>query len=140
MINFSGNIFYGLSIMYWLIIGIILLVILYIIFFYKKQSSDNFKNSTGTKAIIYNFNTSWCGWSTKFQPEWDNFTKEVESNSSLNNITCVDVKCDKPENEAKCKEFDVEGFPTVIIEMGDKVGTYKGERTAKELLATVKTL
>jgi thiol-disulfide isomerase/thioredoxin len=142
MINFNDN-FYGLSVTTWLIIGTILLVILYIVFFYKKsitENSEKFKNSNELPTTIYNFNTSWCGWSTKFQPEWEDFSNLVDADPSLRNITVIDVKCDKSENEAKCKEYEVEGFPTVIIEVGDKVGTYKGARTAKDLIETVRNL
>ena len=142
MINFNEN-FYGLSLTTWLIMGIILLVILYIVFFHRKSTPakpEKFKNSNGIPATIYNFNTSWCGWSTKFQPEWEEFTNLVNADPALKNITVMDVKCDNPDNDGKCKEFEVEGFPTVIIEVGNKVGTYKGARTAKDLIETVQGL
>ena len=142
MINFNENL-YGLSVTTWLIMGIILLVILYIVFFHRKSTNkkpEKFKNSNGIPATIYNFNTSWCGWSTKFQPEWEEFSNLVDADPALSNIKVMDVKCDNPDNDAKCKEFQVEGFPTVIIEVGDKVGTYKGARTAKDLIETVRNL
>lgn len=146
MINFSEN-FYGLPLSTWLIIAGIILVFLGMIFFSSKKSKqnkqvDNFggNNSDPAPATIYNFNTSWCGWSTKFQPEWEEFTAAVESDPSLRHITVVDVKCDKSENEAKCKEFDVQGFPSVIIELADKVGSYKGPRTAKDLIEAARNI
>jgi hypothetical protein len=141
MINFSEN-FYGLPLTTWLIILAIILVILYFYLFQNKsRTGESFQDSSPAPvATIYNFNTTWCGWSVKFQPEWDNFAEKVQADPRLKNISVVDVKCDKSENEGKCKEFEVEGFPTVIIEMGDKVGTYKGPRTTKDLLETINNL
>jgi hypothetical protein len=39
-----------------------------------------------------------------------------------------------------CKDFDIQGFPTVIIEAGGRRGVYKGPREAKDLIETVKDL
>jgi len=78
---------------------------------------------------VYNFNTSWCGYSKQMQPEWDKFTK----NNKLPNVKVIDVKCDNKDdpNFMMCKDakYMVEGFPTVVAEMGDKVMQYSGPRT-----------
>jgi protein disulfide-isomerase A1 len=100
---------------------------------------ENFVN-TNNKIKVYNFNTSWCGWSVRFQPEWNKFQDAVKSDGSLSNVDAFDIKCDKPENEEVCKEFDIQGFPTVIIEANGKRGLYKGPRESKDLIETVKDL
>ena len=162
MISLTDKI-YGLSLLSWLFIIIILAFLIWRFFLsnnkennipqginesdaedYESVSSDNSSVEpfvdTGDKIKVYNFNTSWCGWSVKFQSEWDKFSNSVKSDSSLNNIDVFDVKCDKPENEAVCKEFEVEGFPTVIIEAGGRRGLYKGPRTSDDLVSTVKDI
>lgn len=96
------------------------------------------KNSKNIK--VYNFNTSWCGWSVRFQPEWQKFEEACKSDPTLKNVEAFDVKCDQPENENLCKQFEVEGFPTVIIEANGKRGVYKGAREAKEIADTVRDL
>jgi thiol-disulfide isomerase/thioredoxin len=82
---------------------------------------------------VYNFNTDWCGYSKQLQPEWDKFAK----NNKLSNVKVIDVKCDNKNdpNFMKCKEakYMVEGFPTVVAEMGDKVMQYSGPRTEEAL-------
>jgi thiol-disulfide isomerase/thioredoxin len=150
---------YGLSLLSWLLIIIILGFFIWQMVFSSKSTSpsgkdmteeyetvsdsqssmENFVN-TNDKIKVYNFNTSWCGWSVKFQPEWNKFNDAVKSDGSLSNVDAFDIKCDKPENEEVCKEFDIQGFPTVIIEANGKRGLYKGPRESKDLIETVKDL
>jgi len=159
MISLNDKI-WGLSVLSWILITIILVFFVYKIF--NKTSSknmntdsdvDNFDNDASPENFeeinapvnddnikVYNFNTSWCGWSVKFQPEWKKFQDEVKKSPELSKIKAFDIKCDKPENEEICKKFEVNGFPTVIIESGGRRGVYKGPREAKDLVETVKDL
>jgi thiol-disulfide isomerase/thioredoxin len=146
MISLNDKI-YGLSLLSWVLIIIVLIFFFVQIF---STSTEKFEevnedvpvktsnNNNNTK--VYNFNTSWCGWSVKFQPEWDNFTQAVQSDPSLSGVEVIDVKCDNPENEKMCKDFEVNGFPTVIIDHNGQKGVYKGARDAKEMLETIKEL
>jgi thiol-disulfide isomerase/thioredoxin len=99
----------------------------------KRKNVDNFSNS---KVKVFNFNTSWCGWSKRFQPEWDKFSKAVKDT----NITAIDVKCDDDKNEELCLKYKVDGFPTVLIEVDGKVIPYKKERKSDTLIEFIKTL
>jgi thiol-disulfide isomerase/thioredoxin len=160
MVNLNDRI-YGLSLLSW-----ILIIIVLIFFFVQNFSStptptptlkltksekftndnidlnENFENSqkNSKNVKVYNFNTSWCGWSVRFQPEWKKFEDAVRSDAALKNVETFDVKCDDSKNEALCKEFEVSGFPTVIIEAKGQRGLYKGARDAKEIADTVKDL
>ena len=119
----------GLPIWVWLVVG----VIIYMTYFQK----ESFANSDNIK--IYNFNTEWCGWSKRFQPEWDEFTKRVNSDRKLN-IEVLDVKCDNKNNESMCEKFEVSGFPSVIAEVNGKRHHYKGSRTAGALMEYITNL
>lgn len=153
MISLNDRI-YGLSLWSWILI-IIVLCFFFIQMFssndtttiiLKNANPENFDNSNtkdtkdSTDTKVYNFNTSWCGWSVRFQPEWTKFQDAVKNDPSLDNVQAFDIKCDDPANEAKCKEFEVQGFPTVIIESNGQRGVYKGPREAKDLIETVKDL
>jgi hypothetical protein len=104
---------WGLSILSWILIIIILVFFIYKVFYTTKSDSntdnelENFKDTNAPVdddiVKVYNFNTSWCGWSVKFQPEWNKFSEEIKKNSDLKNNKEFDIKCDKPENEAVCK-------------------------------------
>lgn len=88
------------------------------------------------KVTAYNFNTNWCGYSTRFQPTWDKFAETVDDNYD-NVAKVVDVKCDQKEFESMCKSYNVEGYPTVIFEVDGKPQAYKGERTVAALVNTL---
>jgi thiol-disulfide isomerase/thioredoxin len=96
--------------------------------------------SDNKKIKIFNFNTTWCGWSKKFQPEWDKFSQVVKTNSKYSNVDVHDIKCDDINNEEVRKlseEYQVPGFPYVVIDTDDDRYPYKGPRTADSLLQCV---
>ena len=102
------------------------------------ESKESFTEATGNKIKVYNFNTTWCGWSKRFQPEWNKFSDKVKSNSSLSHVEAYDVKCDDNQNKDICEEYEVQGFPTVIIEKDGKRTHYQGERTAEAIIEHIK--
>lgn len=151
--------FYGLSIFTWImIIGLIL----YFYFFIhlqdssiatvskeasKDASKDASKESSNQETIkkenfaevkepvkVYNFNTEWCGYSIRFQPEWKKFMTRVNTNKEIANSVAYDVRCDKEENEKICSDYQIEGFPTVIFEKGNNRKVYQGQRSADALI------
>lgn len=98
----------------------------------------NMEEQSKDTIDVFNLNTSWCGWSVKFQPEWDKFTEMVKDKP---NINAVDVKCDQKENEEVCQAMNVPGFPSVvIIKNGKDRIDYNGARQASEILKFVETL
>ena len=123
-------------------LGIIIVIIGFILYNNMYQITEKF--SDNNKIIkVFNFNTSWCGWSKKFQPEWDKFSQLIVDNN-LNHIHAHDIKCDNNTNSNKCKEYNVPGYPYIIIEKmtGSDVKqiVYEDERTADSLLSYIKQL
>ena len=117
--------YFGLSLMTWIIIGIIFIYIIYCTTCMKETFSET------PKVKVFNFNTKWCGYSTRFQPEWNNFEKECKN---MNNVIAKDVKCDKKNNEKLCEEdYRVPGYPYVLLSCGGKNIEYEGKRTAEAL-------
>jgi len=101
----------------------------------KKKKKEKFTNS---KLKIYNFNTEWCGWSQRFQPEWEKFTQAVNNDSNLSKfVEAIDIKCDDPNNEEMCEKFNVPGYPYVVLDNNGKYEPYNGERTVEALLSFV---
>jgi thiol-disulfide isomerase/thioredoxin len=79
---------------------------------------------------VYNFNTKWCGYSVKFQPEWNKFYNSLRESDG---IRAIDVKCDKPENEELCNKYDVPGYPHIVINNKGKIEPYEGPREANAI-------
>ena len=135
----------GLPIWVWL-------VIVGIIFFSCSQTmclvevsntnSETTEKFTTEKSIIkvFNFNTSWCGYSTRFQNEWNKFSAMVKSNPTFSHIEAIDVKCDDDQNKSICEQYKVPGYPYVVIEIDGKPIQYNGERTADAILNHILTL
>ena len=126
--------FLGLPIWAWLFIIVILILSL-------ECNNENFSDVKDSKKIkVLNFNTHWCGWSRRFQPEWDKFSESVKTNPKLVHIQAVDVKCDAKDNEMMCEAYQIPGFPYVLVEKDGKKIPYDGERTAEALETFVNTL
>jgi thiol-disulfide isomerase/thioredoxin len=138
---------YGLSIITWvMIIGLIL----YFYFFIHLEDSSNTSEEPVDKQVpveekenfvevkepikVYNFNTEWCGYSVRFQPEWNKFMTRINTNKEIADVIAYDIKCDKEENEKICAEYQIEGFPTVLLEKGGDRKVYQGERSAEALI------
>jgi len=96
----------------------------------KTEKVVRFKNNQKT---IYNFNTSWCSYSVKFQPIWDKFSKIVENT----NINTFDVKCDNSDNEELCNKYKISGYPSIVIVDNDNVINYNGPRTVEDLISFI---
>ena len=130
MINLDQK-YFGLSLLTWIVIGI---AVIYLCF--CKKCREDFVESESDVLKVYNFNTTWCGYSVRFQPIWDKFHLKMKSNK---NIQVMDIKCDNendPRVKELCQKYGVEGFPTVIFSKGNKVVHYQNERTVEKLEST----
>lgn len=87
------------------------------------------KNIQSSDTVIYNFNTSWCGYSVRFQPIWDEFAEKNQTE----NIKIIDVKCDQSENDDLCNSYSIEGFPTILKVKNNIITPFNGPRTLEGL-------
>jgi thiol-disulfide isomerase/thioredoxin len=123
--------FFGLSLTTWIV-----LVLIFVYFFWCRKEQELFTDKVDNKLKIYNFNTSWCGYSKDFQPIWDKFQKKNQNNS---NVKIMDVKCDDDTQEL-CKQYDIPGYPSVIFHKGNEIVDYQGERTIEGMTEQMKKL
>jgi hypothetical protein len=126
----------GLELWVWLLI----ITILFLGYYLNKKSEKFSENDSSKKSKInvYNYNTAWCGWSRKFQPEWDTFTDLVKNDKEMSHVKTFDVKCDEDTNKTICES--VRGFPTVVIDVDNERVEYQAERTGKNLFEYIKSL
>ena len=127
------------------ILWIIIVIIGFILYNNSYPITEQFKENDKMIIKVFNFNTEWCGWSKNFQSEWDLFTKLIIDNK-LNHIIAYDVKCDNNSNSNMCKEYDVPGYPYIVIEKMTNAESkperiiYDQERTADSLLSYIQKL
>ena len=67
------------------------------------------------------------------------FAREIESIDNLY-IQAYDIKCDDTNNKQMCNDYDIPGFPTVIIEKDNEKINYNGPRTAVAIIEAIKNL
>jgi hypothetical protein len=127
------------------ILWIIIVIIGFVLYNNSYPIKEEFNENNKVIIKVFNFNTSWCGWSKKFQSEWDIFTKFIIDNN-LTHIHAYDVKCDNNSNSDICKEYDVPGYPYIVIEKITNAESpperiiYDQKRTADNLLSYIKQL
>ena len=68
------------------------------------------------EANLYFFYTNWCGFSQKAMPEWSKLEEKLkrESYFGKTHVNAIPVDCET--DRAKCTLYDIQGYPTVILE------------------------
>ena len=127
------------------ILGCLIMYLVYKEFCSSSESMDNSESTTNEQMTneksndikLYNFNTSWCGYSVRFQEEWNKFTDEISKKNNVIPVKVYDIKCDNAANQSMCVDYEIPGYPTVVIEKNGVREVYNGPRTASALLDTV---
>lgn len=113
---------------------IVLAVIVLVLFVRKifKTGSSNtisdFDNVSDTPKFV-NFNASWCYWSKKLNPTWENLKDDM----SNKNIEILDIKCDMEENKDLCERYGIDGYPSIRLIQGNKIYSYDGDRSLDDM-------
>lgn len=84
------------------------------------------------------FHAEWCGYCKKFMPTWEETVAQLNNKNTKNGkkIKCVAVEADK--NEAVVKEYNVNGYPTIMVLRNNKKPvTFDDERTTENLASFV---
>jgi thiol-disulfide isomerase/thioredoxin len=86
------------------------------------------------EANLYFFYTNWCGFSQKAMPEWTKLEEKLKRESYFGkthvNATPVDCEADR----AMCTMYDIQGYPTVILETKTGLQEFKGRVTYSNLM------
>lgn len=83
-----------------------------------------------TKPTIYLFKMTGCYYCQQFEPIWEKLQENSKINDQINFET-YDVKV--PEGNDFISQFEtkykkIQGYPTIILEIGDKKEEYKNKR------------
>ena len=86
---------------------------------------ENFTVKGKGKQLVL-FYAPWCPHCKNMLPEWDKFAETNRSNVEAK-------KVNSEEQPALIKEYDVQGFPTILLldANGKTIATYEGGRDAK---------
>ncbi len=82
------------------------------------------------EARLYFFYTNWCGHSKKAMPEWET----LEKSSDMYGTTRVKfVRVDAEADQATATLYNIDAYPTVLLETKDGIIPYEKRVTAKGL-------
>lgn len=96
----------------------------------QQNKVEKYDPTVSGKHNIVLYYADWCGWSQKFLPIWEEFSKQV-NNTMKEKVVASKIDC--ATDNSKCN--NVGGFPTVLLHMADgKTISYNGNRTLKDLM------
>ena len=86
------------------------------------------------QANLYFFYTNWCGFSQKAMPEWAKLEEKLkrESYFGKTHVNAIPVDCEA--DRAMCTLYDIQGYPTVILETKSGLQEFKGRATFSNLM------
>jgi thiol-disulfide isomerase/thioredoxin len=114
-----------------IIVLAVIVLVLFVRKIFKTGSSNtisNFDNVSDTPKFV-NFNASWCYWSKKLNPTWENLKDDM----SNKNIEILDIKCDMEENKDLCERYGIDGYPSIRLIQGNKIYSYDGDRSLDDM-------
>ena len=137
---------------YWFMVGGFILLYLFALMFYRPGSRHGGLRPANilpgeTRHMLYErfssspeyrFNmigASWCGYCRKAKPEFEKLGSTMTIGGKEVALRYVDADQDK-EMAAK---FQVEGYPTFVLETGGQQIKYTGDRTAPAMRSFVET-
>jgi len=95
----------------------------------------NFNQVISTyENVLVEFYAPWCGHCQKLEPEYSKAAEYFKQEGKQVRLAKVDCTVE----EEICKNFGIEGFPTLLIFMEGKPSEYTGGRTANTIIGWVK--
>lgn len=104
------------------------LAILIAFYFIIRPFVSSFEHYDNDETVkFYFFYTTWCGWSKKAWPHWNELKRLFETRTVTYGgkpIQLVEVDAEKQRDLAK--QFRVKGYPSFRLQTPDKVFEYEG--------------
>jgi len=85
-------------------------------------------------ANIYFFYTDWCGFSQKAMPEWERLEEALSKASMFGTTRVKAVRVNAEEDRKTTLLYEVNGYPTIMLETSSILRVYEGKRTSEALL------
>jgi len=86
----------------------------------NKQLKYNL-NGGSDKNTLYLFKAEWCGHCKGFKPTWEKLQNEMKDKVNFKTY-------DSDKDADMIEKFKIQGFPTLVLKVGDKAIEYVGGR------------
>jgi protein disulfide-isomerase A4 len=83
----------------------------------QNRGNENIKN-----IDIMLFKAEWCGHCKTFLPVWNKVKKQYKNKFNF-------IMYDSEKNKDIMKQWDIKGFPTIMVKKDDIVIDYEGDRS-----------
>jgi len=113
-----------------LVVLALVLVGLLVYRFWKPYLQPPKRDVKPNEANLYFFYTNWCGFSQKAMPEWEKLKDDMYFGKTHVNLVPVDCEADR----AKCTLYDIQGYPTVLLETKSGIHEYTKRVTQSGLM------
>lgn len=86
------------------------------------------------EATLYFFYTNWCGWSKKAMPEWQKLEAKLRENRTFGTTKVTAERVDAEEDSKRATLYEVDGYPTILLETREGIVRYDKRPTEAGLL------
>lgn len=119
-----------------LILSILLIMLVLLRFSYRSfegfEGSEELEGLEGSKSVVI-WKAEWCGHCKDAKPEFDKLLNM--SPITLKDGSKVTVKVlDADKDKSELSQFEVKGFPTVLIMNNGKSSEYPGPRSSEKII------
>jgi protein disulfide-isomerase A6 len=90
------------------------------------QNKLNKRGGGNNQVNIILFKADWCGHCKSFKPTWEKITELYNKKYNF-------IVYDADTQKEIFKKYEVDAFPTILIEYGDNVVPYEGDRSFEEM-------
>lgn len=101
----------------------------------KVLSAEDLKPKNG-ETIVALFYAEWCGYCKKFKPVFHRAKRDIEKTNKKVKLVAVD--CDV--NKELSKQYEVNGYPTVILIKNGEETVLEAERNYEGFMNQLKSL
>jgi thiol-disulfide isomerase/thioredoxin len=91
------------------------------------------------EARLYFFYTEWCGFSQKAQPEWAKLEQALSKTGYFGTTHVTPVKVDAETDQKTATLYDIQAYPSVLLETKTGIIDFDQRVTAENLLTFLQT-
>jgi thiol-disulfide isomerase/thioredoxin len=103
--------------------------------FWKPMVQPPKREVKPNEANIYFFYTNWCGFSQKAMPEWSKLEEKLKGESYFGKTHVNPISVDCEADRAMCALYDIQGYPTVVLETKSGISEYNKRVTYSNLMS-----
>lgn len=115
-----------------LFLALVILVVLAYKFWKPYVKAPKREVPTG-KANLYFFYTDWCGFSQKAMPEWEKLESKLKETPYFGTTEIRAVRVNAEDDRKTAMLYEVDAYPTILLEHSEGISDYTGKRTAEAL-------